>query len=115
MIRAIERLMKILAITAPAFFMRERPVSSIAKPACMKMTRTAASTTQIVLMAVVIEASSCAAASAGATRSSAIAQIGARRKARNVICAPREGEGPRGGSNVVEATAAAARALWPGG
>src|SRR5881409_1173247 len=35
-----------------AFFMRVRPASRKAKPACMNMTRTAASTTQTVLTAI---------------------------------------------------------------
>ena len=46
-----DRLMRIFPITAPAFFMRESPTSSIAKPACMNRTRTAATTTQIELIA----------------------------------------------------------------
>ena len=37
----------ILPATAPAFFMRDRPISSIANPACMNNTRMAASTTHI--------------------------------------------------------------------
>ena len=41
------RLMTIFPATAPAFFMRERPISSIAKPACMNSTRIAATTTHI--------------------------------------------------------------------
>src|SRR5437868_2315409 len=36
----------------PAFFMRVRPASRKAKPACMNMTRTAVMTTQIVLAAI---------------------------------------------------------------
>src|SRR5207237_8920031 len=36
----------------PAFFIRVRPASRKAKPACMNMTRTAATTTQIVLAAI---------------------------------------------------------------
>ena len=47
---AIERLVRIFATPVPAFFMREKPISSIAKPACMKSTSTAASTTHMVLV-----------------------------------------------------------------
>ena len=39
------------AITVPAFFPRENPISRNANPACMNMTRTAATTTQTVLTA----------------------------------------------------------------
>src|SRR5215217_8064646 len=39
---------RILATTLPTFFIREKPTSSIAKPACMKSTRKAATITQIV-------------------------------------------------------------------
>src|SRR5439155_16698028 len=35
-----------------AFFIRQRPASRKAKPACMNMTRTAVTTTQIVLAAI---------------------------------------------------------------
>ena len=45
----IDRLMRIFPITAPAFFMRDSPTSSIAKPACMNRTRIAATTIQIEL------------------------------------------------------------------
>src|SRR3989440_12813712 len=37
-----------LATIVPTFFMRLKPTSSIAKPACMNMTKTAATTTQTV-------------------------------------------------------------------
>ena len=47
---AIDTLMRIFPITAPAFFMRDSPTSSIANPACMKRTRTAAMNTKVVLM-----------------------------------------------------------------
>ena len=49
--KLIDRLMRIFPITAPAFFMRERPTSSMAKPACMNRTRTAAKNTRRVLIA----------------------------------------------------------------
>jgi hypothetical protein len=89
--RAIERLTRVFAMIAPAFFMRESPVSNMAKPACMNSTRTAAMTTHNVLMALVSSApSSCAAASAGTSRRRAATKIGTRRKALNLICAPRE-------------------------
>src|SRR3954451_3520076 len=45
---ATERLARILGTTVPAFFMREKPTSSSRKPACMKSTSTAATTTQTV-------------------------------------------------------------------
>ena len=37
---------RIFATPVPAFFMREKPISSMANPACMKSTSTAATTTQ---------------------------------------------------------------------
>ncbi len=46
---AIDRLVMILATTVPAFFVREKPISRPAKPACMKSTRIAATTTHMVL------------------------------------------------------------------
>ena len=46
--RQIEKLVRILAITVPAFFWREKPISRKAKPACMNMTRTPATMTQSV-------------------------------------------------------------------
>src|SRR5215212_8381297 len=48
---AIARLTSILATTLPTFFIREKPTSSIANPACMKSTRTAATITHTVSMA----------------------------------------------------------------
>src|SRR3954471_14541737 len=48
-IAQIEKLVRILATTVPAFFWRENPISRNAKPACMNMTSTAATTTHIVL------------------------------------------------------------------
>jgi hypothetical protein len=43
---AIEKLVRILATIVPAFFPREKPISSRANPACMKITSVAATTTQ---------------------------------------------------------------------
>ena len=43
--------MRIFATTLPAFLPREKPISRNAKPACMKMTSSAATTTQIELIA----------------------------------------------------------------
>ena len=44
--------MRIFAITVPAFFPRENPISRKAKPACMNMTTSRAATiTQIELIA----------------------------------------------------------------
>src|SRR4051812_12666660 len=51
MIAAIEKLVRIFATTVPAFFWREKPISSSAKPACMKMTSSAASSTHVELIA----------------------------------------------------------------
>src|SRR3954469_18558873 len=48
---AMERLVRILATTVPAFLAREKPISRNAKPACMKNTSRAASTTQVVSIA----------------------------------------------------------------
>jgi hypothetical protein len=36
---AIEKFVRIFAITVPAFFPRENPISRNAKPACMNITR----------------------------------------------------------------------------
>src|SRR5436190_1251215 len=47
---AIEKFVRIFATTVPAFFPRENPISRNAKPACMNITRQAATTTQIELM-----------------------------------------------------------------
>jgi hypothetical protein len=41
----------IFATTLPTFFIREKPTSSIAKPACIKSTSIAATTTHMVSMA----------------------------------------------------------------
>src|SRR5882757_1055098 len=46
---AIEKLVRILAIPVPAFFPREKPISRKAKPACMNITSTPATITQVVL------------------------------------------------------------------
>src|SRR4051812_6271062 len=46
MIPAIEKFVTILAMTVPAFFARENPISRNAKPACMNMTRQPATITQ---------------------------------------------------------------------
>jgi hypothetical protein len=46
---AIDRLVRIFATPVPAFFAREKPISSMANPACMNRTSTAAITTQRVL------------------------------------------------------------------
>jgi hypothetical protein len=48
---AIARLTSILATTLPTFFIREKPTSSIANPACMNNTRTAATMTHTVSIA----------------------------------------------------------------
>src|SRR5215212_7260835 len=48
---AIARLTRIFATTLPTFFIREKPTSSIANPACMNNTRQAAMITHIVSIA----------------------------------------------------------------
>src|SRR3954471_12036528 len=47
---AIEKFARIFAITVPAFFPREKPISRNAKPACMNMTRQAATIPQVELI-----------------------------------------------------------------
>src|SRR5690242_5091763 len=51
---AIERLVRILATTVPAFLAREKPISRKANPACMKKTRSAARTTHTVSIAALV-------------------------------------------------------------
>ena len=48
---AIEKLARIFATTVPTFLPREKPISRNAKPACMNITSSAATTTQIELIA----------------------------------------------------------------
>src|ERR687893_2507559 len=65
---AMARLTRILATTLPTFFIREKPTSSIANPACMNNTSTAATITQTVSSASessAVEGPSCAKASPG--------------------------------------------------
>src|SRR5262245_36377735 len=50
---AIAKIRTFFAAMCPTFFIRVRPASRNAKPACMNMTSTAAMTTQIVLAAIV--------------------------------------------------------------
>src|SRR3954453_14775552 len=47
---AIEKFVRIFAITVPAFLPRLKPISRNAKPACMNMTRQPATITQVELM-----------------------------------------------------------------
>src|SRR4051794_13541940 len=47
----MDRFVRILATTVPAFFAREKPISRKAKPACMKKTSEAARITQMELIA----------------------------------------------------------------
>ena len=49
-IAAIEKFVRILATTVPAFLPREKPISRKAKPACMNMTKQPATITQSELM-----------------------------------------------------------------
>ena len=46
---AIEKFMRIFATPEPAFFIREKPISRKANPACMNITSTPATITQVVL------------------------------------------------------------------
>src|SRR5918998_3414580 len=65
---AMARLIRIFAPTLPTFFIREKPTSSIANPACMNNTRTAARITHIVSIASersAVVGPSCAIASVG--------------------------------------------------
>src|SRR3954454_22373072 len=52
---AIEKFVRIFAITVPAFLPREKPISRNAKPACMNITSTPATITQVELMPTVSE------------------------------------------------------------
>src|SRR4029079_1141948 len=52
----IERLTRIFATTAPTFLPREKPTSSIAKPACIRNTMHAATITQTVSIAIWLSA-----------------------------------------------------------
>src|SRR3954447_23280675 len=45
---AIEKFISTFATPAPAFFIREKPISSSRKPACMNITRMAATITHVV-------------------------------------------------------------------
>src|ERR687890_334549 len=47
----MEKFVRILATTVPAFLPREKPISRNANPACMNITRQAATTSQSVLIA----------------------------------------------------------------
>src|SRR5437879_253244 len=51
MMKQIATFTRIFPATAPAFFMRESPISSIANPACMNSTSVAVTTTQMALAA----------------------------------------------------------------
>ena len=55
----IERLTRIFATTAPTFLPREKPTSSMAKPACMRNTMHAATMTQTVSIATFMSVSCC--------------------------------------------------------
>ena len=71
---AIEKLVRILATPAPAFLARENPISNSAKPACMNITSTAATITQVVFRLETVSSRvgpSCANATAGSASSTA--------------------------------------------
>src|SRR5438874_2947937 len=75
------RLVMTLATTVPTFFIRENPTSSIAKPACMNRTSTAATTTQTVSAptpAAMVAVLSSSAKAASGTRAAAAAGRDAR-------------------------------------
>src|SRR5436190_11034338 len=98
MIAAIEKLVRIFATTVPAFLPREKPISSSAKPACIQITSSAATTTQIELIGTLSGRTPCENASevsayapAGASSAPAIAPPSANRIFRNVIGPPRSG------------------------
>src|SRR5262249_23712585 len=84
---------------APAFFIRERPISSIAKPACMNRTSTAVITTHIVLLVVARSVTDGVAAEASAgTASTSSAASGRSRRGRNrmdTLLGPGTWEEPR--------------------
>src|SRR3954454_3748159 len=68
---AIEKFMSTFATPAPAFFIREKPISSSRNPACMNITRMAATITHVVSTAEAVSVSvgpSAAAATAGSAR-----------------------------------------------
>src|SRR5918998_2319053 len=70
---AMARLIRIFATTLPTFFIREKPTSSIANPACMNSTRQAATMTHTVSIASERSATvgpSCASARAGSASTS---------------------------------------------
>src|SRR5487761_1413466 len=69
------RLTMILATTVPTFFMRVKPTSSMAKPACMNSTSSAATTTQMVSAAT--PAACVAVASAACAESGIVASAAA--------------------------------------
>ena len=81
------RLVTTLATTVPTFFMRLNPTSSIANPACMNMTRQAATITQTVSAAtpaacVAVGSSASTASGMSAARSATPAEIASTRRRR---------------------------------
>src|SRR5436190_20471837 len=68
---AIEKFARIFAITVPAFFPREKPISRNAKPACMNITRQPATITHVELMPTLV-----AGGFAGMLNVSASAELG---------------------------------------
>ena len=68
----IEKLVRILTTPRPAFFAREKPTSRNRNPACMNMTSTPATITQVVFTAEIVSSRvgpSAASAAVGATKS----------------------------------------------
>src|SRR5437016_11511932 len=81
------RLVTTFATTVPTFFMRLNPTSSIANPACMNMTRQAATITQTVSAAtpaacVAVGSSASTASGMSAARSATPAEIASTRRRR---------------------------------
>ena len=84
-IDAIEKLTTIFAIPMPAFFPREKPISRKANPACMNITRTAATSTHVTFSSVTTVSSdgpSCANAAAGKASVASVAAPKPRRSTR---------------------------------
>ena len=87
--KAIERLMRIFPITAPEFFIRDSPTSSIANPACMNRTRVAPMNTRSELTAMSVGVGlPCERANAGTSSSITAASTGTSRNDLKRIYSP---------------------------
>src|SRR3954451_8273914 len=100
---AIEKFVRIFATTVPAFLPREKPISRKAKPACMNMTRQAATITQIELMPTLwgrpLASKVSAKAAAGRTSATSPAMGKARASVLNCICERSSSVGVRPGGS----------------